>query len=474
MAIRGNKIDKTFPHSLEAERAVLGGLILDNQAWDHVADRIAEQDFYDARHIFIFQAIAKLSGRHQPFDVLTITEELKARDHLEKIGGEVYLFELLNNTPTAANITAYANIVRERSILRHLLTVTGEINNLALDPQGLSSKEILDVAEGKIFKIAEHQVRGEGPQDISILVKKASDRIQHLYESKQEISGLSSGFKDLDKMTSGFQEGDLVIIAGRPSMGKTAFAVNIAEHVAINLKQPVLIFSMEMPGESLAMRLLSALGKIDQHHLRTGKLNETDWKNIVSNVGILSGAPIIIDDSPAMNPSELRARARRVVKNHGQLGLIIIDYLQLMQIPGFNENRTAEITDISRALKALAKEMKTPVLALSQLNRSLEQRSEKRPQMSDLRESGAIEQDADLILFIYRDEVYNENTQEKNVAEIIIAKQRNGPIGKIKLTFLGQYTQFKNFTEEEPKVYKTSTDEFKRTKIKAKHDLEGE
>lgn len=439
---------KVVPHSLEAEQAVLGGLMLDNASWDLIMEHIAEEDFYFPKHRLIFRTITELGKREHPFDVITLSEALKETHELDDAGGEVYLFELARNTPSAANITAYSDIVRERSILRQLIKITNDVSNMALNPAGRSSKDILEEAESKIFKIAEQESRGEGPVDISALLNKATTHIDALYHSGQEIAGLSTGFKDLDKLTSGFHNGDLVVIAGRPSMGKTAFAINIAEHAAIKSSKPVVVFSMEMPGESLATRMISSLGRIDQHKLRTGKLDLEDWPRINSAVSMLTETPLLIDDTPALNPAELRARVRRVAKKHGQLGLIIIDYMQLMQIPGYKENRTAEISEISRSLKNLAKELKVPVLALSQLNRSLELRNIKKPVMSDLRESGAIEQDADVILFIYRDEVYNENSPEKGTAEIIIAKQRNGPIGTVKLTFFGQYTRFENFVQD--------------------------
>ena len=387
-----------------------------------------------------------LGRRNQPFDVLTLTESLKTIGELENAGGEIYLFELANNTPTVANIAAYAEIVRERSVLRQLIEVSGEIADVAFNPEGRETKEILDQAESKIFKIAEQRSRGQGPIDISTLLAKTTERIDVLYHSEETITGISTGFSDLDEMTSGLQKGDMIVVAGRPSMGKTTLAMNIAEHAAIKSKKPVLVFSMEMPGESLAMRMMSSLGHIDQHKIRTGKLHDEDWPRLTSAVSMLSEATLYIDDTPSMSPAELRARARRVARMNKDIGLIVIDYLQLMQIPGFREGRVSEITEISRTLKALAKELNVPVLALSQLNRSLEQRADKRPQMSDLRESGAIEQDADLIIFIYRDEVYHEESPDKGIAEIIIAKQRNGPIGKVRLTFLGQYTRFESFT----------------------------
>lgn len=444
------KIDglKVPPHALEAEQSVLGGLMLDNQAWDKIADRIQDKDFYRQEHSIIFRAIAQLAHRGSPFDVITLTETLKSTNELNSVGGEVYLFELTRNTPTAANIAAYADIVRERSVLRQLIGVATEITETAFMPSGRTSTELLDEAERKVFQIAEQGTRGNGPARISDLLAKAVDRIDTLFHSDEGITGLSTGYNDLDEMTSGLQQSDLVIVAGRPSMGKTTFAMNIAEHAAIKSDKPVLVFSMEMPGESLAMRMMSSLGRIDQHRVRTGKLEDEDWPRITSAVSMLSEAKMFIDDTPALSPAEVRARARRVAREYGQLGLIVIDYLQLMQMPGYKENRTNEISEISRALKSLAKELNVPVIALSQLNRGLEQRTDKRPVMSDLRESGAIEQDADLIIFIYRDEVYNENSAEKGIAEIIIAKQRNGPIGKVRLTFLGRYTRFENFLPE--------------------------
>lgn len=444
--IKDKKVEelKVPPHSIEAEQSVLGGLMLDNTSWDKVVELVKEEDFYRPGHRLIFQVIENLGRRNQPFDVLTLTESLKAIGELENAGGEIYLFELAKNTPTVANIAAYAEIVRERSVLRQLIEVSGEIAELAFDPDGREIKEILDTAESKVFKIAEQRARGQGPVGISTLLAKAAERIDVLYHSEETITGISTGFSDLDEMTSGLQKGEFVIIAGRPSMGKTTLAMNIAEHAAIKGKKAVLVFSMEMPGESLAMRMMSSLGHIDQHKVRTGKLHDEDWPRLNSAVEMLSEASLYIDDTPSMSPAELRARARRIARVNKDIGLIVVDYLQLMYVPGFKEGRVGEITEISRTLKALAKELNVPIIALSQLNRSLEQRTDKRPQMSDLRESGAIEQDADLIVFIYRDEVYHEDSPDKGIAEIIIAKQRNGPIGKVKLTFLGQYTRFEN------------------------------
>jgi replicative DNA helicase len=436
------------PHSIQGEQSVLGGLMLDNRAWDQVADRVAEGDFYRREHQLVFKAIAALAERGQPFDVVTLSEELQRHDALAAAGGLSYLGTLAKDTPSAANIRAYADIVRERSVMRQLISVGTQIADSGFQPEGRDSQALLDEAEAKVFQIAEQHTRGEGFESIKSLLTKAVDRIETLFQKDEPFTGLGSGFTDFDQMTSGLQPADLIIVAGRPSMGKTTFAMNVAENVAIQSKVPVAVFSMEMPGESLAMRMMSSLGRIDQHRVRTGKLEDDEWPRLTSAVSILAEAPLFIDDTPALSPIELRARARRLKREHGGLGLIVIDYLQLMQAPGQGENRTTEISAISRGLKSLAKELEVPVIALSQLNRSLEQRTNKRPIMSDLRESGAIEQDADLVVFIYRDEVYNEDSQDKGSAEIIIGKQRNGPIGTVRMTFLGQYTKFENYIHD--------------------------
>jgi replicative DNA helicase len=436
---------KIPPHSVEAEQAVLGGLMLDNQTWDHVSELIVEGDFYRYDHRLIFRALAYLATASHPMDAITVMEQLKSINELENAGGEVYLFELAKNTPSAANIAAYANIVKERSVLCQLISISTKIADSAFNPEGKAVHELLDEAERRVFEIAEKGVNNSGPSGIKALLTQAVEKIDHLYHSDSAITGLATGFTDFDDMTSGLQPSDLVIVAARPSMGKTTFAMNLAENAAIKSRQPVLVFSMEMPGDALALRMMSSLGRINQHHLRTGNLQDDDWPRLTSSVSMLSEAPLFIDDTPGLSPSDMRSRARRLVREHGSLGLIVVDYLQLMHMPGFKENRTNEISEISRSLKSLARELSVPVVALSQLNRSLEQRSDKRPIMSDLRESGAIEQDADIITFIYRDEVYHEETPDKGLAEIIIAKQRNGPIGKVKLTFLGQYTKFENY-----------------------------
>lgn len=433
------------PHSIEAEQSILGGLMLDNQVWDKISSKLCENDFYRSGHRILFKALMTLANKNQPFDVVTLLDTLKSHNQLDDAGGEAYLFEIANNTPSVANISAYAEIVREKSVQRQLINVAGEIADSAYNPVGREVHELLDIAETKVFAIADQTAGDGGPAAIKHILTKTVERIDTLYHSDDALTGVPTGLVDLDNMTSGLQSSDLVIVAGRPSMGKTALVMNISEHVAIESGKPVLVFSMEMPADSLAMRMMSSLGRIDQHRLRTGKLEDDDWPRITSSVHMLSEAPLFIDDTPALSPPELRARARRLMKEHGQLGLIVIDYLQLMKVPGFKaDNRTAEISEISRSLKALAKELDVPVIALSQLNRSLEQRHDKRPIMSDLRESGAIEQDADLICFIYRDEVYHEDSADKGIAEIIIAKQRNGPIGKVKVAFLGKYTRFED------------------------------
>ena len=437
------------PHSIQAEQSVLGGVMLDNYAWDQVADKLVEQDFYRREHQLIFRAIVGLQEQSQPYDVITLSEELEQHQQLKDAGGLAYLGRLAKDTPSAANISAYAAIVRENSIKRQLIRVGTEIADSAFRTEGRSSIDLLDSAESKVFEIAEQGARARGGfEPLKSLLTKAVDRIETLFETNEPITGLATGFTDFDGMTSGLQKSDLIIVAGRPSMGKTTLAMNMAENVAINTGKPVAIFSMEMPGESLAMRMMSSLGRIDQHRVRNGSLEDDEWPRLTSAVSILAEARMFIDDSPALSPTEVRARSRRLIREQGELGLIVIDYLQLMQAGASSENRTNEISMISRSLKALAKELQVPVIALSQLNRSLESRTNKRPIMSDLRESGAIEQDADLVVFIYRDEVYNEETPDKGVAEIIIGKQRNGPIGTTRLTFLGQYTKFENFIND--------------------------
>lgn len=442
---------KVPPHSIEAEQSVLGGLLLDNGAADRIADFLNGDHFYSDAHRLLYNGLMQLIADNKPADVVTVAEALGSINKLDYIGGMSYLAALVENVPTAANIRRYAEIVHERAILRRLAAAGGEIAESAFHPLGRSVREVLDQAETKVFEIAEHGARGQqGFQDIRPLLTQVVERIEFLYnrDNPSDVTGTATGFTDLDRMTSGLQEGDLIVIAGRPSMGKTSLALNIAEHIALVLKMPVAIFSMEMGATQLAMRLMGSVGRLDQQKIRTGRLTNDDWERLSGALGKLNDAPIHIDETPAMNALEVRARARRLARQYGgKLGAIVVDYLQLMQAVSDGENRATEISEISRSMKALAKELKVPVLALSQLNRSLEQRPNKRPVMSDLRESGAIEQDADVILFIYRDEVYNPDTQEKGVAEIIIGKQRNGPIGMIRLAFLGENTRFENLAQ---------------------------
>ena len=438
---------KLPPHSLEAEQSVLGGLMLDNDAADKIGDVISAEDFYSDAHRIVYRQIVQLIADGKPADVVTASEALASTQKLDYVDGLAYLGALAQNVPTAANIRHYANIVRERSILRQLASTATEIAESAFNPLGRNAKMVLDEAEAKILHIAEQGSRGaQNFQIIGKLLANVVERIETLYnrDDPSDVTGVPTGFADLDRMTSGFQPGDLVVVAGRPSMGKTALALNIGESVALNTGMPVAVFSMEMGASQLAMRLIGSVGRLDQHKLRTGRLQPDDWDKLSAALGRLNEAPILIDETPALNAIEVRSRARRLMKQYGKLGLVIVDYLQLMQASTQGENRATEISEISRAMKSLAKELQVPVVALSQLNRSLEQRPNKRPVMSDLRESGAIEQDADVILFIYRDEVYNAETQDKGVAEIIISKQRNGPIGTVFLTFLGEFTRFEN------------------------------
>ncbi len=438
---------RTPPHSLESEQSLLGGLMLDNAAWDKVADVVTAEDFYRKDHAIIFRAIGALAEDRRPADAVTVSEYLENRGELASVGGLDYLATLANETPSAANVRAYAEILRERSMLRQLISAGNEIAGSAHRTEGRSASELVDDAERLVFEIAERGSRRGGFQSLKAILPATIDRIDMLHQSGGDITGIPSGFHEFDKKTAGLQAGDLIIIAGRPSMGKTSLAINIAENAAIGAKVPTAIYSMEMSAEQLAFRMVSSLGRVDQTHLRTGRFPEEDWSRINNAVQLMSDAPIYIDDTPAMSPTEMRARARRLKRENG-LGLIVVDYLQLMQVPGSKENRATEISEISRSLKALAKELSVPVIALSQLNRSVEQRTDKKPVMSDLRESGAIEQDADIIAFIYREEVYDQDTPRKGVADINIAKQRNGPTGEFPLTFLGRYTKFENWVSD--------------------------
>ncbi|WP_420788392.1 replicative DNA helicase [Vibrio alginolyticus] len=439
---------KVPPHSLEAEQSVIGGLLLDNERWDTVAERVVSSDFYSRPHRLIFEGVKTILEAGKPLDLITLSEYLERHELLEDVGGFAYLADLAKNTPSAANINAYADIVAERAIVRGLIGVANEIADAGYDPQGRSSEDLIDMAESKVFAIAESRTsENEGPQNVDNILEKTLERIELLYKTPQDgVTGVDTGFTDLNKKTAGLQGSDLVIVAARPSMGKTTFAMNLCENAAMQQEKPVLIFSLEMPAEQLMMRMLASLSRVDQTKIRTGQLDDEDWARISSTMGILMQKKnMYIDDSSGLTPTEVRSRARRIAREHGGLSMIMVDYLQLMRVPSLTDNRTLEIAEISRSLKALAKELNVPVVALSQLNRSLEQRADKRPVNSDLRESGSIEQDADLIMFIYRDEVYHPDSPYKGTAEIIIGKQRNGPIGSVRLTFQGQHSRFDNY-----------------------------
>ena len=438
---------KIPPHSLEAEQSVLGGLMLDDQAWLDLIEVVAAKDFYRTQHQIIFDAMNELASDDAPLDAVTVSERLSSKGLLEKAGGIPYLAELAESTPGASNVLAYGKIVRERSVLRQLIGAANQIADSAFTPDGRDTDTLLELAEQSVFQIAENRLKDSGPEKVAPLLIKAVEKVEFLHGSKDALTGLPSGFTDLDRMTTGWQGSDLVIVAARPSMGKTAFAVNMVEH-AVMTGGSVLVFSMEMPSEQIVMRMLSSLGRIDQTRLRTGDLKDEDWDRFASAVSQLKDKKLYIDDTAALTPGEVRSRARRVARETGGLDMVMVDYLQLMRTAKESENRATEISEISRSLKALAKEMKCPVVALSQLNRQLESRPDKRPMNSDLRESGAIEQDADVILFIYRDEVYNENTEDLGIAEIIIGKQRNGPIGKVRLKFTGNLTKFEDLAHE--------------------------
>ena len=441
-------LEQQLPHSIEAEQAVLGGLMLSNSGFDAVASLISDKDFFASDHQLIFQTMGQLNAEQKPLDIITLSEALQNNRQLDQIGGSSYLVELSNNTPSSANINAYAQIVLERSIIRQLITAASDIVKKGYNPLGWDSNKLLAEAEKRLVAIIESRPNQGGFLSVNELLKEVVERIDQLFNSDADITGLSTGFADLDEKTSGWQPSDLVIVAGRPSMGKTSFAMNMAEHAVLHQEKPVLVFSMEMPASQLIMRMMSSLGKIDQTKLRAGNLSEDDWPRLSSAASRLKDRPLFIDDTPGITPMELRNRVRQVTREHGEPGMILVDYLQLMSGSVATENRTNEISQISRELKNIAREFNCPVIALSQLSRNLENRPNKRPINSDLRESGAIEQDADVVVFIYRDEVYNEESPDKGVAEIIIGKQRNGPIGTCKLTFLGKYTRFENLARD--------------------------
>ena len=441
------------PHSTEAEQAVLGGIMLSNQHWDGIAERVIAEDFYTFAHKAIFQTMEELMRNQTPIDLITLDQALKAKGISDSVGGFAYLADLSNNTPNAINILAYAEIVREKAILRELIAVGNRIAENSYSPKGKDIKMVLDEAEREVFAIAEKRSSStEGPQNVLSVLESTIARIETLgkLENHNGVTGVTTGFVELDKKTAGLQPSDLIIVAARPSMGKTTFAMNLCENAAMASDKPVLGFSLEMPAEQIMMRMIASLARVDQTKIRTGQnLEEAEWSKIASVFGMFKQKNnLYIDDSSGLTPTELRSRARRVYRENGGLSMIMVDYLQLMRAPAFSDNRTLEIAEISRSLKALAKELEVPVIALSQLNRTLEQRADKRPVNSDLRESGSIEQDADLIMFIYRDEVYNDNSEDKGVAEIIIGKQRNGPIGRVRLAFNGQFSRFDNLAEQ--------------------------
>lgn len=458
---------EVMPHSIEAEQSVLGGLMLDNQRFDAVSEVLSEKDFYRESHRLIYAVMTQLSELGQPLDIVTLSEALDRNEELERVGGLAYLGEMASLTPSAANITAYASIVRERSTRRQLAKVANEISRSSINPAGLDSDDLLQLAEKRVAEIAEDRPREGGFLDANALLKMSVEKIDQRFRSGSDITGLTSGLSDLDERTSGWQPGELVILAARPSMGKTALALNFVEAALLSQPKPVLVFSMEMPADSLVMRMLSSVGKIEAGRLRNGSLTEEDWPRLSSAVAKLKDKPLFIDDTPGLTPQDVRARVKRQlrsfsvnlqnaepqlspeeVEQRSRPAMIMLDYLQLMQVAGRSEGRTQEISEISRSLKGLAKEYECPVIALSQLNRGVEQRPNKRPMNSDLRESGAIEQDADVILFIYRDEYYNEESPDKGVAELIVGKQRNGEVGTSKAAFVGKYTRFENLAPE--------------------------
>jgi replicative DNA helicase len=439
---------EALPHSLEAEQAVLGGLMLDNRRFDAVAEILKVEEFFSQDHQLIFAAITALSEAESPFDVVTLDEELTNRNEIDQVGGIGYLTDMASNTPSAANIVAYAKIVSERATLRHLIAAANEISKSSFNPAGLDTNDLLQMAEKKVAQIAEARPKEGGFEEVNALLKSTVQHIDELFRSGSDITGLASGIADLDERTSGWQPGELIILAARPSMGKTALALNFVETAILTQDKPALVFSMEMPSGSLVKRMLSSIGRIDQGKIRNGKLTEEDWPKLSAAVSKMKDRPLFIDDTPGLTPQEMRARIRRISREHGDPGMIMVDYLQLMTTAGPSEGRTQEISEISRSLKAIAKEYNCPVIALSQLNRGVEQRPNKRPMNSDLRESGAIEQDADVILFIYRDEYYNEDSPDKGITELIIGKQRNGEIGTSRAAFVGKYTRFENLAPE--------------------------
>ena len=448
------KVDrlKIPPHSIEAEQSVIGSMLISPDSWDKVAEIVIESDFYNRSHQVIYQSILKLLANNQPVDVITTSEHLELHDKLDEAGGFAYLAELAKNTPSAANVVSYAKIIKERAIIRELIGVAHDIAEVGYNPEGRDSADVLDMAESKVFEIAEKRTgENEGPRNVESVLGKTIDRLEQLVKNNKAVTGVSTGFVDLDKKTSGMQPSDLIIVAARPSMGKTTFAMNLAENAMMLEEKPVLVFSLEMPSEQLMMRMLASLSRVDQTKIRTAQLDDDDWARISNTMAMLKDKDnLFIDDSSGLTPMDVRSRARKLARDKGGISMIMIDYLQLMRVPSLSDNRTLEIAEISRSLKALAKELEVPVIALSQLNRSLEQRADKRPVNSDLRESGSIEQDADVVMFLYRPEYYDITHTEtgestKGMAEMIIAKNRSGSIDNVKLQFIGKYTRFAEF-----------------------------
>ncbi len=442
------RTESIMPHSLEAEQSVVGGLMQDASNFDSVAEILSDVDFFKAAHSKIYRVMVALIENDQPIDVITVSEELNRHEQLASVGGLDYLTDLVTNVPSSANVVAYAKIVRERATLRQLISAATEISRASYNPAGLASDDLLQLAERKVLEISEERPKEGGFEDVNGLLKRTIEKIDYLFRSDSDITGLATGLAELDEKTSGWQSGELIVLAARPSMGKTALALNFVEAAILTSEKPALVFSMEMPSDSLVMRMLSSMGRIDQGNLRNGKLTEEDWPKLEVAARKLKDKKLFIDDTPGLTPNEVRARVRRVAREHGNPSMIMIDYLQLMHVAGATEGRTQEISEISRSMKAIAKEFECPVIALSQLNRGVEQRPNKRPMNSDLRESGAIEQDADVILFIYRDEYYNEESPDKGIAELIIGKQRNGEIGTCRAAFIGKFTRFDNLAPE--------------------------
>lgn len=438
---------KVPPHSVEAEQGVLGGVIIHNDSFDSVSEQLQPGDFYIHAHRIIYQALIALAENDQPFDFVTLSGQLTHAGELENAGGTAYLVELIENTPSASNVATYATIVKERSVLRQLIQLGSDVSQQGFNPQGKPSEELLTQTELKLQAIAEGRPKEGGFRQVGELVGPLLDRLDELGKTDSPVTGLTTGYKYLDELTSGWQKGDLIILAARPSMGKTAFAMNAVEHALLNSDKPILVFSLEMPAESILLRMMSSLGKIDQSNLRTGRLDGDDFNRLTSVITKLRNKPLLIDDTPGLSPGEMKARIRKVYREKGEIGLVMVDYLQLMRSANAN-SRTEEISDISRSLKAIAREFDCPLMALSQLNRSLESRTNKRPLNSDLRESGSIEQDADVILFIYREEVYSKKIEDRGKTEIIIGKQRNGPIGTCNLLFEGKFTRFEDAPDD--------------------------